>query len=226
MISFITEFSVLFSDIPSHTRIIEHDIDVGNATDYRLMNALTKPDSYPLPRIKDCVDQIGSANFVSKFDLLKGYWQVLLTTRAQKISSFITPFGLFSYSVMSFGLRNAPATFQRLMNKVTVGLEGCAVYLDDIVVYSDTCEQHFCCIRELFKRLSDANLTVHLAKCDFAQATVTYLGKVVGMGKVRPVYAKVIAIKISLILAKVIMKILKTFKVISAALTINAPTKS
>lgn len=117
-----------------------------------------------------------------------------LTTRAQDISSFITPFGLFSYSVMSFGLRNAPATFQRLMNRVTAGLEGCAVYLDDIVVFSDTWEQHLHRIRALFERLSAANLTVNLAKCEFARATVTYLGKVVGMGKVRPVSAKVIAI--------------------------------
>lgn len=143
-----------------------------------------------MPRIEDCVDQVGSAKFVSKFDLLKGYWQVPLTTRAQEISSFITPFGLYSYSVMSFGLRNAPATFQRLINKVTVGLEGCAVYLDDIVVYSDTWDQHIARIHALL----EAKLTVNLAKCEFARATVTYLGKVVGMGKVRPVGAKVIAI--------------------------------
>ncbi|KAG1926323.1 thy-1 membrane glycoprotein [Pimephales promelas] len=163
-------------------------------TDYRRVNTLTKPDSYPLPRMEDCVDQVGSANYVSKFDLLKGYWQVPLTARAQEISSFITPFGLYSYTVMSFGLRNAPATFQRLMNRVTAGLEGCAVYLDDIVVYSDTWDQHLIRIRALFKRLSDAKLTVNLAKCEFARATVTYLGKVVGMGKVRPVRAKVMAI--------------------------------
>lgn len=163
-------------------------------TDYRRVNVLTRPDSYPLPRMEDCEDQVGSAKFVSKFDLLKGYWQVPLTTRAQEISSFITPFGLYSYSVMSFGLRNAPATFQRLLNRVTVGLEGCAVYLDDIVVYSDTWEQHISRIRALLERLAEAKLTVNLAKCEFARATVTYLGKVVGMGKVRPVGAKVIAI--------------------------------
>lgn len=247
--SMLTEFSVLFSDTPSRTHLIEHDIDVGDVkpvrqrfyrvsfdkrqkfeaevnymlenniakpsfsdwaspcllvgksdgtqrfcTDYRRVNILTRPDSYPLPRMEDCVDQVGSANYVSKFDLLKGYWQVPLTARAQEISSFITPFGLYSYTVMSFGLRNAPATFQRLMNRVTAGLEGCAVYLDDIVVYSDTWDQHLIRIRALFERLSDAKLTVNLAKCEFARATVTYLGKVVGMGKVRPVRAKVIAI--------------------------------
>ncbi len=85
------------------------------------------------------MDQVGAAKFVSKLDLLKGYWQVPLTPRAQEITSFITPSGLYSYSVMSFGLRNAPATFQRLMNKVVFGLEGCAVYLDDVSVFSDTC---------------------------------------------------------------------------------------
>ena len=86
---------------------------------------------------------------------------------------------------MSFGLRNAPATFQRLMNLVVSGLDGCAVYLDDVVIYSDTWEEHLVHIRKLFDRLKDAHLTVNLAKCEFAEATVTYLGKVVGT--VRPV---------------------------------------
>lgn len=68
------------------------------------VNCVTKPDAYPLPRIEDCEDRVGSARFVSKFELLKGYWQVPLTPRAREISSFIIPFGLFSYSLMSFGL--------------------------------------------------------------------------------------------------------------------------
>ena len=160
-------------------------------TDLRKVNKLTKPDSFPLPRMEDCVDQVGSAKFVSKFDLLKGYWQVPLTPRAREIASFITPSGLYSYKVMPFGLRNAPATFQRLMNKVVSGLVGCAVDLDDVVVYSDTWEDHLQRIQALFDRLALASLTVNLAKCEFAKATVTYFGKVVGHGKVRPVRAKV-----------------------------------
>ncbi|XP_030271930.1 uncharacterized protein LOC115581177 isoform X1 [Sparus aurata] len=163
-------------------------------TDLRKVNKLTKPDSFPLPRMEDCVDQVGSAKFVSKFDLLKGYWQVPLTPRAREIASFITPSGLYSYTVMPFGLRNAPATFQRLMNKVVSGLVGCAVYLDDVVVYSDTWEDHLQRIQALFDRLALASLTVNLAKCEFAKATVTYLGKVVGHGQVRPVRAKVSAV--------------------------------
>ncbi len=163
-------------------------------TEFRKVNNITKPDSYPLPRTEDCVDQVGTAKFVSKFDLLKGYWQVPLSKRARDLASFITPSGLYSYTVMPFGLRNAPATFQRLMNKVVAGLKGCAVYLDDVVIYSESWEEHIHCIRALFERLAWANLTVNLAKCEFAQGTATYLGKVVGQGQVRPVRAKVLAI--------------------------------
>lgn len=107
---------------------------------------------YPLPSVEDCI----AACSVSKFDLLKGYWQIPLTARAKKISTVITPSGLYAYTVMSFGLRNAPATFQWLMNLVVSGLEGCAVYLDDLVIYSDTWEEHLARINSLLVRLSEA----------------------------------------------------------------------
>lgn len=80
-------------------------------TDFRKVNAVTKPDSFPLPRIEDCIDLLGSAKYVSNFDLLKGYWQVPLSARARDICSFVTPSGLNSYTLMPFGLRNAPALF-------------------------------------------------------------------------------------------------------------------
>lgn len=170
------------------------DKTVKPCTDFRKVNAITKPDCFPLPRMEDCVDLVGSARFVSNFDLLKGYWQVPLTRRAREIASFVTSSGLYSYTVMPFGLRNAPATLQRLMNQVISGLEGSDVYLDDVVVFSDTWPEHLQRIRALFDRLSGANLTVNLAKCEFAQAIVTYLGKVVGHGQVHPIRAKVAAI--------------------------------
>lgn len=163
-------------------------------SDFRKLNAVTKPDCFPLPRMDDCVDQVGSAKFVSKFDLLKGFWQIPMTTRAREVSAFITPTGLYSYTVMAFGLRNSAATFQRLMNRVVGDMAGCAVYLDDVVVYSDAWEEHVERIEELFTRLAGARLTVNLAKCEFARATVTYLGRVVGQGEVRPVEAKVQAV--------------------------------
>lgn len=81
---------------------------------------------------------------------------------------------------MPFGLRNAPAAFQQLMNRVVAGLTGCAVYFDDVVIFSNTWEEHLQRVHALFDRLVWANLTVNLSKCEFASATVTYLGKVVG----------------------------------------------
>ena len=163
-------------------------------TDYRKLNSCTKSDSYPIPRIDDCIDRVGSAKYVSKFDLLKGYWQVPLTERAKELSAFVTPDGLFQYKVMPFGMKNAPATFQRLINDVTSGLDGCEAYVDDVVVCSDTWDSHVKRIRALFDRLTEAKLTVNLTKCEFAQAEVTFLGHVVGLGNVKPVHAKVEAI--------------------------------
>lgn len=164
-------------------------------SDFRKVNNVTKPDSFPLRRMDDCIDQVGSAKFVSKFDLLKGYWQVPLSQRAREIAAFVTPISLYSYNVMPFGLRNAPATFQRLMNLVIGDMQGCAVYLDDVVVYSDTWENHLERIQELFIRLAEARLTVNLAKCEFARATVTHLGQVVGQGQVCPVNTTVQAVE-------------------------------
>ena len=170
------------------------DGSVRFCTDFRKVNAVTKPDSFPLPRIDDCVDRLGSAVFVSKIDLLKGYWQIPLSPRAKEISAFVTPDSFLQYTVMPFGLRNAPATFQRLINGVLEGVPNCEAYIDDLLIYSPTWPAHLAHLSTVFRRLSDANLTVNLAKCEFGQATVTYLGKVMGRGQVRPVQSKVEAI--------------------------------
>lgn len=95
---------------------------------------------------------------------------------------------------MAFGMQNVPSTFQRLMNRVLSGLQNTEVYLDDVVVYSNSWEDHLVKLDEVFGRLADASLTLNLAKCEFAKAVVVYLGKCVGQGQVRPVEAKVSAI--------------------------------
>lgn len=133
-------------------------------TDYRKVNSLTCPDSFPMPRIDDIIDGIGSAKFVSNIDLLRGYYQIPLSNSAKRISAFVTPDGLFAYRVMPFGLRNAPATFQRLMTKVTAGLERVRAYLDYLVLYDETWDNHLENLLSLFHRLSDAGLTVNLQK--------------------------------------------------------------
>ncbi|XP_076030465.1 uncharacterized protein LOC143018769 [Oratosquilla oratoria] len=163
--------------------------------DYRRVNAVTEVDGYPLPRIDDVIDDVGSARWVTKLDLLKGYYQVRLTERSRAISAFVTPEGLYEFSVLPFGLRNAPATFQRLMNRLTAGMDGVRCYLDDIVVFGDTWELHLSRLKSLFAVLAANNLTVNLAKSEFGHARVTFLGHVVGQNEVRPVAAKIAAIQ-------------------------------
>ena len=87
-------------------------------TDFCKLNAVAKSDSFPILRIDDCIDKIGHAKFVSKLDLLKGFWQVSLTEQAKKLSKFVTPKGLYQYKIMPFGKKNAPAeaTFRQLVN--------------------------------------------------------------------------------------------------------------
>ena len=163
-------------------------------TDFRKVNNVTKTDSFPIPRIDDCIDKIGGAKFVSKFDLLKGFWQVPLTKRAKEISAFATPDGLFQYKVMPFGMKNSPATFQRMIHNVIQGLPCCVAYIDDVIIFSQTWEEHIKAIQQLFQRLLEANLTINLTKSDFVHATTSYLGHVVGQGCVKPINAKVEAI--------------------------------
>ena len=107
-------------------------------TDFRKVNTVTKTDSFPVPRVDDCVDRVGHARYVAKFDLLKGYWQVPLTERAKDISAFVTPDGLYRYLVMPFGTKNSSASFQRLMNRVVAGLKDTEVYVDDLIIHSET----------------------------------------------------------------------------------------
>lgn len=139
------------------------------------------------------IDSIGSAVFITKLDLLKGYWQVPLTPRASEISAFVTTH-FSQYTVMAFDMRNAPATFQQLMNLVSGEVKNCNVYLNDVVVYSEEWEDHLASLHTVFQHLATASLTLNLAKCEFGKAMVPYLGKQVGLGQVRPVRAKVEAI--------------------------------
>ena len=98
-------------------------------------------------------------------------------------------------NVMPFGMKNAPATFQRLMNKVTQGVNNCVVYLDDVVIFTDTWDEHLLVLKHFLERLTEAKLVANLKKCEFVHAQVQYLGYVVGQGVVRPPDSKVEAIK-------------------------------
>ena len=155
-------------------------------TDFRKVNAQTIKDSYPLPRIDDILDSIGQAKFLTQLDLLKGYYQIPLTERAKEITAFITPFGLFQYQRLPFGLCNAPATFQRMINGIIAGMEGVYAYLDDILIVSDTWEDHIKKLWKLFAELEKFKLTINLAKSNFGKGKVEYLGHVIGSGEIYP----------------------------------------
>lgn len=175
--------------------VLKADNSYRICTDYRKVNRLTKTDSYPLPRMDDIIDQLRNAMYVTKVDLLKGYYQIGLTNRAKLISAFVTLDGFFQYVVMPFGMKNAPATFQRLIHHMTADLKGVKAYIDDIIVDSEEWVDHLGQLRRLFRRLQEAGLTVNLAKSEFGRAHVTYLGHTVGQGQLTPVSAKVAAIE-------------------------------
>ena len=149
--------------------------------DYRQLNSVTRKDSYPLPRIDDSLESLGSAKYFSTLDLASGYWQVGLTDAAKEKSAFCTTSGLFQFNVMPFGLANAPATFQRLMERVLTGLQWdiCLVYLDDVIVFSPTLEGHFDRLAQVFARIRSAGLKLKPTKCHLLQRQVGYLGHVV-----------------------------------------------
>ena len=167
------------------------DNSVRFCTDFRKVNAVTKTDAYPIPRIEDCIDAVGQAKYLTKIDLLKGYWCVPLTDRAREISAFVTPSGLYEYNVLPFGLKNAPATFQRMIQSIVNDLPCTRAYLDDLVTASESWDSHLKAVSLLFEKLSKANLTVNLAKSEFGHGHITYLGYVIGQGQVAPIQAKV-----------------------------------
>ena len=137
------------------------DGSVRVCTDFRQLNKHTIKDSYPLPRIDDSLDALGGSMWFSTLDLASGFWQVEMDLKDQEKTAFsMAGGGLYEYKVMPFGLANSPATFERLMEQVLMGLhwQTCLVYLDDIIVFSETFETHLARLKEVIDRIGDAGL--------------------------------------------------------------------
>ena len=164
--------------------------------DYRKLNAVTTGDPYPLPHIEDLINDIGSAKYITTLDLTKGYYQVPMGEDSREKTAFVTPYGKYQFVTMPFGLVSAPSTFQRLMDHVLQGLHSFSTaYLDDILICSNTWEEHVQHLTEVFGRLREAGLHIKDKKCNFAVNSCNYLGHVVGGGEVRPMDCKVKAVK-------------------------------
>ena len=156
--------------------------------DYRALNAITVKNRYPLPRIDDLLDQLSGAKVMSSLDLQSGYHQIRMQDDDVPKTAFRTPLGHFQWKVLSFGLTNAPATFQAVMNDVFRPCIGkfVLVYLDDILVYSRSADEHVQHLRTVLQLLRDHKLYAKLSKCSFNLPELEFLGHIVGADGVRP----------------------------------------
>ena len=149
--------------------------------DYRKLNSKTRNDAFPLPRIDESLDALGQASFFSTLDLASGYWQVEMDESDKTKTAFTTPMGLFEFNRMPFGLSNAPATFQRLMQRCLgdQNFETVLIYLDDILIFSKDFDSHISNLDMVLSRLGAAGLKVKPSKCHILQEQVHYLGHVI-----------------------------------------------
>jgi hypothetical protein len=160
---------------------------------------LIEGDAYPIPRIEDLIEQIGHSKFMTKMDLCKGFYQVPLAVSSMPITAFCTPFGQYMWRRLPMGISASPNVFASMMSKVLSGMESfCVVYIDDLVVYSQSWEEHVSHLGMVLDCLKTAGLTVKLSKCEFVCEKLNFLGNTVQMGKVSPGEVKVKALLDSL----------------------------
>ncbi|MCG8049195.1 MAG: DDE-type integrase/transposase/recombinase [Candidatus Thiodiazotropha taylori] len=165
--------------------------------DYRCLNEVTKKDIYPLPRADDILESMNNASYFSHFDLVKGYWQIPLAEEAKEKTAFSTPDGHFQFKKLPFGLTNAPSSFQRAMDVVLKGLtwSDCLVYLDDIVIYASTLEEHRAKLEKLLTRFEDAGLKIKPDKCELLPERMKLLGHVISTAGIEVDQEKISVIK-------------------------------
>lgn len=149
--------------------------------DYKELNKYTIPFNFPIPEVQMIMDQLGGKKFFTILDLKSGYWQIKMTKRARKLSTMTTPVGNFTYNVIPFGMTNAPPFFQMAMQHVLKdGLfKYCMVYIDDIIIYSDTFEEHIEHLHRVLGMLREHNLKTNVDKCHFCLKQLKLLGKII-----------------------------------------------
>ena len=162
--------------------------------DYRRLNLKTKPDHYPLPNIQDIMSLVHGAKVFSKLDLLKGYFQVPVNPEDVEKTCIVTPFGSYVFFYSTFGLRNAGATFQRLMDTIFGHIPFCIVYIDDILVFSETISDHHNHLQAVLDLLQQNGLVVRPDKCIFGASSISFLGHRIDRQGVYPTDEKIKAV--------------------------------
>lgn len=165
--------------------------------DYRRLNAITRKDQFPVPNVQDVFDSLGGSRYFTTLDLKAGYWQIDIHPESVHKTAFVCHKGLYEFLRLPFGLTNAPGQFQRIMNRVLASYIGktCLVYLDDIIVFSRTKEEHQRALIDILDCIHRAGLTLKLKKCHFGQEEVELLGYVVSGKGISPQQTKLEAIK-------------------------------
>ena len=155
--------------------------------DYRKLNAVTVKDAHPLPRIADMLESLRGSHYFTTLDAAKGYWHIPMAPDSIEKTAFSCSEGLFEFTVMPFGLCNAPATYQRTMQQVLAGLigHGCLVYIDDILIYSRTFEEHLRMLATVLERCHSAGILLKAEKCLFARDETEYLGHLISSAGVQ-----------------------------------------
>lgn len=164
--------------------------------DYRKLNNVTIDDKYPIPNIDDILDKLGRAMYFTTLDLAKGFHQIEIAKDDIKKTAFSADNGHYEFTRMPFGLKNAPATFQRLMNSILKEFIGkiCYVYLDDIIIFSTSKEEHFASLEKILKKLRNANLKIQLDKSEFMKQETEFLGHIITTSGIKPNPNKIKAI--------------------------------
>ncbi|CAG9092967.1 unnamed protein product [Plutella xylostella] len=166
--------------------------------DYRRLNEMTKSDKFPLPNIEELFSKLQGNNYFSTLDLTSGYHQILMDDSSIEATAFSTPDGHYEFLRMPFGLKNAPATFQRMMNNVLkeeIAKNVCLVYLDDIIIYSENKQDHINKLQQVFEALRRANLKVNKNKCVFMEEEIEFLGHILNKNGLKPNQKKIDAIR-------------------------------
>ena len=165
--------------------------------DFRALNAVTKFDSYPLPVIDETTAGLHGSKYFTVLDCFSGFWQVNIKEEHRERTGFTVPSGHYEFNRLPFGMSNSPANFQRLMDTVLKNLVGteCFVYIDDIVIFSSTAEEHALRLENVLRRFDQANLQLHPGKCVFAQPRVQYLGFVLSEDGISASPDKIKAVK-------------------------------